>query len=109
MARFFKAFQETVPEFVFYKNGQVGLNQPEKIPDVPGSICRQISNRIGERVVFSDLISGRREKGEEDKHMGVLRFHGLDHRPSLFKFSEGGAMHPYKRLSGLPATGNLIL
>ena len=81
------------------------VDRRNRLDEAPGprrGIHRHITYQGSGLEVFPHLVSGRGEKSEQDRGIGVPGRDLFYHRPALFEFAERGAMHPNDLFSGRP-------
>ena len=92
-----KFFNIMIPEFILDKNSERGFGDRNKSFGILGGINRQVVNKIGLVIIFSDLIPRRGEERKQDFHVRKFAFQTFDNRPALLKLTQGGTMHPDHR------------
>src|ERR1051326_4238817 len=96
---FFDRGKIVIPEFVTDKDHGQGIGEGQEFFCVALRIEREIKNMIGPCVIFAHLVTGWREKSEQDPGRRFFFFYFFNDGPSLFELAQRSAMEPNQRLS----------
>ena len=71
----FESIQIVIPEFIFYKNGNIRFKDGNKFSGIIGSVNRKIINKFSKSIIFSYFETGRGIEGENYFSSGNILFY----------------------------------
>ena len=90
-----KDMQIVVPELIFDEERHNGSHKAQKAQRVGNGVDGKIGDDVGTLIVFSHLITRRREEGEQNFIFRMITAYALDEWSPLFKLTKRSSMHPH--------------